>query len=106
MDIRSKDAKWAWTKDQEQAFNPLKDSLTTAPILRMPVISEPFELVADALGVALGAVLLQDGQPIAFETLLMSLAEKNYKVREQELLAVVHALKLWGCVVEGSIALS
>jgi hypothetical protein len=49
----------------------------------------------------LGAVLLQEGVPVAFESRGMTPAEQNYPVGEQELLAVVHALTLWRCYLEG-----
>ncbi len=51
-------------------------------------------VISYACGIGLGAVLLQDGRPIAFEGKPMSLAEQNYRVEELELLAVRHALDL------------
>ena len=41
----------------------------------------------------MGAVLLQDGQPIAYESRKFIPAETRYTVTEQELLAIIHALK-------------
>jgi hypothetical protein len=54
-------------------------------------------MVSDASGVGLGAVLLQDGRPVAFERRKLLPAEQNYTVTEQEMLGVVHALKVWWC---------
>ena len=59
-------------------------------------------MVSDASGFGLGAVLLQDGRPVAFESRKLSPAEQNYTVTEQEMLGVVHALKVWRCYLEGS----
>ena len=45
--------------------------------------------------------LQQDGSPIAFESRKLLPAEQNYTTTEQELLGVVHALKVWRCYLEG-----
>ena len=58
----------------------------------MPDYDKPFELNADACG--FGAALLQEGRPVAFLCRKFSVAERNYGVVEQELLAVVHAMRL------------
>jgi hypothetical protein len=60
-------------------------------------------MVSDASRVGLGAVLLQDGRPVAFESRKLSPAEQNYNVTEQEMLGVIHALKTWRCYLEGSV---
>ena len=65
------------------------------------MLYEVITVVADASGVALGAILMQAGRPVAFESRVLSPAERNYPVGEQELLAVVHALQTWRCYLEG-----
>src|SRR6476620_5016069 len=64
---RSK-VKWEWTSRCQQAFLALKYCLTNAPLLRSPNEKLPYEVVTDASAVGLGAVLLQEGQPICFES--------------------------------------
>ena len=93
---------WAWTDRCEQAFLALKHCLTEAPLLVSPDVSKPYEVVTDASTVGIDAVLLQDNRPIAFESRKLSDAEKNYHTTEQEMLAVVHALKTWRCYLEGA----
>ena len=93
---------WAWTDRCEQVFLALKHCLTDAPLLVSPDVSKPYEVVTDASTVGIGAVLLQDNRPIAFESRKLSNAEKNYHTTEQEMLAVVHALKTWRCYLEGA----
>ncbi len=61
--------------------------------------------MSDASGFAVGAVLLQDDKPLAYESRQMSPAERDYGVGEQELLAVVHAFHVWRCYLEGSTVL-
>ena len=76
-------------------------ALTTAPVLVMPDYAKPFRLIADACGFGIGAALLQEGRPIASMCKQLSAAERNYTVGEQELLAVVHAMRTWRCYLEG-----
>ena len=68
----------------------------------MPDFSKPFEVVADASKYASGGVLLQEGQPIPFDSRKFNKAELNYTVSEQEMLASVRAVQTWRCYLEGS----
>jgi hypothetical protein len=99
----SKQSSLGWTPECEQAFQALKDALTQAPVLALPNPSKAFTLkvVTDASDYALGAVLLQDGKPVAFESRKLTEPELKYTTGEKELLAVVHALKVWRCYLEG-----
>ena len=54
-------------------------------------ISPSLEVVADACGFRIGAVLLQEGPPVAFENRGTPPAECH--IDEQELLAVVHCYR-------------
>ncbi|GJP60630.1 hypothetical protein CLOP_g17857 [Closterium sp. NIES-67] len=66
----------------------------------------PFELITDASDLAVGTVLLQDFgeglQPIAYESRKLNPAERNYPVHDKELLAIVHAFKVWRCYLTGA----
>jgi hypothetical protein len=100
--LTRKNKPWEWTDECQDAFEKVKYALTNAPVLAPPELEKPFEVVLDASGVGLGAVLLQDGRPVAFESRKLSPPEQNYTVTEQEMLGVVHALKVWRCYLEGS----
>ena len=78
-----------------------QNALCCALVLALPNLQRPFEVICDVSGIGLGAVLIQDGRPIAFWAKRLSEAEQNYTVGEQEMLAVVHALELWHCYLDG-----
>ncbi|GJP65768.1 hypothetical protein CLOP_g22629 [Closterium sp. NIES-67] len=85
--------------EAQAAFEKLKIFLTIPPVLRIADSHRPFELIIDASDLAVGAVLLQDFgeglQPIAYESRNLNPAERNYPVHDKELLAIVHAFKVW-----------
>ena len=100
-----KNEPWNWSRNRQGAFQDLKKALTSAPTLLIPDPNRTFLLTTDASEVALGAVLAQNQgngfQPIAFESRKLTSAEKNYTTREKELLAIIHACKVWRCYLEG-----
>ncbi|GFW68162.1 retrovirus-related Pol polyprotein from transposon opus [Trichonephila clavipes] len=58
----------------------------------MPNFTEQFNLITDASGVGIGAVLNQNHRPIAFASRTLNKAERNYTVTERECLAVIWVL--------------
>ena len=96
------DFKSAWTPFHTSLFNQLKQALTSAPVLALPDFTKPFEVISDASLLGTGAVLMQEGRPIAFASKKFTSAERNYTTGEQELLGVVNALTEWRCYLEGS----
>ena len=91
--LTMKDVEWHWTEHQEQALNKLKQLVTVAPVLEYFDPKEELTLQRDASDMGLGAVLTQNGQPIAFATRALSDAETRYAQIEKELLAVVFGLE-------------
>ncbi|GJT63941.1 putative nucleotidyltransferase, ribonuclease H [Tanacetum coccineum] len=51
-----------WGKEQENAFQTLKDKLCNAPVLALPDGPEDFVVYCDASGLGLGCVLMQRGK--------------------------------------------
>ncbi|GJZ12310.1 putative reverse transcriptase domain-containing protein [Tanacetum coccineum] len=79
----------------EAAFQSLKKKLCSAPILALPEGSENFVVYCDASHKGLGAVLMQKEKVIAYASRQLKVHEKNYTTHDQELDAVVFALKTW-----------
>ncbi|CAN6542469.1 unnamed protein product [Malus baccata var. baccata] len=94
--LLQKDVTFDFNEECEKEFKHLKEMLTSAPIIRPPDWSIPFELMCDASDYALGAVLGQrkDKQPhvIYYASRTLNDAQLNYSTTEKELLAVVFAL--------------
>ena len=55
-----------WTNTAQQAFETLKQAMSTTPVLALPDFNKPFTVEPDACDDGIGAVLLQNAQPIAF----------------------------------------
>jgi len=94
-ELVKKDTPFCWTEKHEQAFKRLKAQLTNAPILALPNFAKTFDLECDALGVGIGAVLLQGGHPIAYFSEKLQGATLNYPTDDKVLYALVSALKTW-----------
>ncbi|MCO5562635.1 hypothetical protein L7F22_016263 [Adiantum nelumboides] len=94
-DLTRKNVKYVWTEGKQEAFDKLKQKLTSQPVLVFPDLSKPFEVQCDACGDCLGAVLLQEGHAIAYESRRLSSDEQILGIYEKELLVVLHALDSW-----------
>lgn len=61
-----REVRFKWTLEAIRVFELFKENLTTASILVLPDFSLPFELHCDASKLGIGAVLRQQGRPVAF----------------------------------------
>lgn len=92
-----------WTPECQQAFDSLKQALTSAPVLVLPDFSKPFEVVSDGCErpPAVGAVLLQEERPVAYYSRKLSGAELRYSATDIEMVGVIAALREWRCYLDG-----
>ncbi|UYV63435.1 hypothetical protein LAZ67_2004061 [Cordylochernes scorpioides] len=94
-DLLKNDAKFCWNEEQENAFEILKEALTSEPVLGHFIEDAETHIHTDASGYGIGAVLIQiqggAERPIAYASRTLTKAEKNYSTTEKELLAVVWA---------------
>ena len=93
--IKKKCRKFVWDKKCENNFNKLKGLLTTAPILKIAYPKKYFVICTNACNKGLGGVLTQEGHVIAYELRNLKTHEKNYTTYDLELVAIIHALKIW-----------
>jgi hypothetical protein len=84
-----------WTQKCQEAFEALKEKLTTASVLVLSDVHKPFSVYCDACYTGLGCVLMQEGRVVAYSSRQLKVHEKNYPIHDLELAAVVHALKTW-----------
>ncbi|XP_073018392.1 uncharacterized protein [Primulina eburnea] len=70
--LTRKSVKFEWTIACQQAFQELKDKLTSAPVLVLPCGIEDFVVYSDASKLGLGAVLMQHGKVIAYASHALS----------------------------------
>ncbi|KAI0511898.1 hypothetical protein KFK09_012532 [Dendrobium nobile] len=90
-----KSKQFLWTEAQQASFEAVKTALATAPVLALPDFEKPFVVETDASLVGVGAVLMQCDKPIEYFSEKLCPARQKWSVYEQELYAVVRALKQW-----------
>ena len=96
-DLTKREKSFQWSDSCEQAFQTLKQKLTTAPILAYPDYQKDYILYTDASSSAIGMVLSQeyDGRErvISYGGKKLNPAEQKYSTTERECLGVIVALK-------------
>ncbi|GKA98038.1 putative reverse transcriptase domain-containing protein, partial [Tanacetum coccineum] len=84
-----------YRKEQELAFQTLKDKLCNMPVLALLDGPEDFVVYYDVSGIGLGCMLMQRGKVIAYASRQLKIHEKNYTTHDLELGAIMFALKIW-----------
>ena len=54
--------------------------MTSTPTLAMPNFNEPFVIESDALGDGIGAVLTQQGKPMAFMSQALGVSKRSWSI--------------------------
>jgi hypothetical protein len=105
--LTCKDKPFSWNPTAQAAFDTLKMTFTSAPILIHPDPAKPFIVETDASDFALGAILSQFGidgllHPVAFYSRKLTSAEINYQVYDKELMAIITAFEQWRPYLAGA----
>ncbi|GFS59315.1 transposon Tf2-6 polyprotein [Trichonephila clavipes] len=92
-----KDAKFNWTDECQNAFEKLKESLITKPVLHLYDPDLTCHVFVDASQKSVGDVLKQPDasnmlHPIAYHSRILRDYEKNYAITELECLVIIDAL--------------
>ena len=95
--LTEKNARFKWTDACQEAFDAIRQQLSSPPLLSFPDFSRPFIVDTDASDVGIGSVLSQiqeDGAEhvIAYASRVLTKAERQYSVTRRELLAVIYSL--------------
>jgi hypothetical protein len=69
--------------------------MTTTPVLARPNFNLPFILETNASGSGIGAILMQQGRPIAYYSQALGLEASAQSTYYKEALAILEALKRW-----------
>ncbi|MCH81864.1 hypothetical protein A2U01_0002657 [Trifolium medium] len=84
-----------WNEKAHAAFDTLKRSLTTAPVLALPDFSKDFIIECDASGGGIGVILMQEKKSVAYFSKALGVRNLTKSAYEKELMAVVLAIQHW-----------
>ena len=101
--LTRKGVKFAWTKEHQEAFDAIKQSIAREVVLSYPDFTLPFEIFTDASKLQIGAVITQQDKPLAFYSRKLMDAQTRYTVTELELLAIVEVLREYRTILLGHI---
>jgi hypothetical protein len=86
---------FSWTSVHDSAFHMLQQALIYAPVLALPNFHEVFTLETYAFGSGIGAVIMQQGHPIAYFSAALCPKNAAISTYEKEALAIIEAVKHW-----------
>ena len=75
--LTHKGVPWFWTKEQDVAFDKIKEAVTSAPVLKYFDSSKPTEGSGDASSQGLGFVLTQEDHPVTYASRALIQAEQH-----------------------------
>jgi hypothetical protein len=100
--LMEKEREFKWDEKCQDSFDQLTKRLMSPPVLIMPDLQKGFDIYGDACGQGLGCVLMQEGYVIAYTSRQLWKHGLNYPSHDLELVAVVHALKIWRHYIMGT----
>ncbi|WOH08030.1 hypothetical protein DCAR_0727466 [Daucus carota subsp. sativus] len=86
---------FGWSEAADTAFSTLKAAMVSAPVMVLPDFKQTFVLESDASGYGIGAVLMQQGRPIAYFSKLLGSRAQQKSIYEKELIAICLAVQKW-----------
>jgi hypothetical protein len=85
----------------------IKNEVTSERVLIIPKPGKPFRMETDASDFAIAAILSQlddngKWRPVAFLSRSLNDAERNYKIYDKEMLAIMHGFYEWAHYLKGN----
>ena len=105
--LTRRDVKWQQGQEQQKAFDELKRVFTTKLVLAAPDLDKEFRVEVDVSNYITRGVLSMKCSDelwklVAFILKSLSDTERNYEIRDKEMLAVVRCLEAWRYFLEGA----
>ena len=88
-EITKQDHEFIWANQHETALEKIKEMLTNAPCLKYFDVTQEVTLETDASDYGLGAVITQEGKPVAYASRRLTETERRYSQLEKECLGLV-----------------
>ncbi|KAK6221471.1 reverse transcriptase domain protein [Colletotrichum tabaci] len=107
QNLTRKDTPFEWTKECNDAFEKVKQHVSSEPVTRIPNPDKPFEIEVDASDFAMGGQLGQRDEegrlhPCAFFSKAFHEPELNYQIHDKELMAIIEAFHEWRLQLSGT----
>ncbi|XP_073010940.1 uncharacterized mitochondrial protein AtMg00860-like [Typha latifolia] len=83
---------FTWTDKAREAFEAMKKAMILASILALANFTKLFTVECDASRVGTGAILMQEGRPMAYMIKALSELSQLLSTYEREMLAIIHAI--------------
>ena len=88
-ELTTDQSKFTWAKQHDEAFASIQRLVIQHPVLKFYSIEEEVTIQMSASNKGLGAVLLQNGPPVAYASRTLSPTELRYATIEKECLGIV-----------------
>jgi hypothetical protein len=93
--LLKKNTLFVWIAIHDQAFEALKQALISTVVLALPNFDQPFVIEIDACDHGVGAVLMQNGHPLAFLSKALSVQSRGLSTYEKEYMAILLVVQQW-----------
>ena len=105
--LTRKNEEFVWTQEQQQSFNTLKETLTSAQVMSYYNPDAETRITVDASPVGLGAILeqkQQDGHfhPVVYASRTLNATERRYSQIEREALAIYWSILRFHVYIYGT----
>ena len=97
-EMTRKETKWSWGEKQQRVFEELKERFMMEPVLITLDLDKEIRVEVDMSDFAMGGVLSmkcedERWRPVAYISKSLNEAERNYKIHDKEMLAIIQCLE-------------